>query len=312
MFVAIWALNNIIAYKLLTAYPGVPSNSYRYQTTNNFEKLFDQECTENTSIITASILLVLRMHIELTRFLENNTPNAKFDINRRLRLGSTGLEWNDSAKIREIIIVNKDDKDEEKDLQKRNRQLKREKQCQKQVAKAKTCLTKAEICQQVDRNTNNNQNTDNNQDVGFPTPGTSFFIPPTPSAPLFGFSAFGALFLSFSTPNALFFSLFILGAVPLSLFALGAISFSFLISGVVSFNFFASGTTFFGLPTSHITPLSPSNRGLSFPLFVLLLIFVYLFFLFSPLLDPVVSPTKILMPTPTMLLLSLPLQCIFF
>ncbi len=41
MLVAIWAPNNITAHRLLTAHHGVPSDSYRHQTTNDFEKLLD-------------------------------------------------------------------------------------------------------------------------------------------------------------------------------------------------------------------------------------------------------------------------------
>lgn len=47
---------------------------------------------ENTLIITTRILLVIRMHIETTKFLENGTPNANFDADRRLRIKSTGLD----------------------------------------------------------------------------------------------------------------------------------------------------------------------------------------------------------------------------
>ncbi len=115
MLVAIWAFNNIIAYRLLIACRGVLLDSYRHQTTNDFEKLLDLEGRENTSKITAPILLVLRMHIGPTRFLEDGAPNAKFDADRKLYIGSIGWDWDDSAEIVEAIVAFKDDKDEKED-----------------------------------------------------------------------------------------------------------------------------------------------------------------------------------------------------
>ncbi len=127
----------------------MPSDIYRHQTTNNFEKLLDLEGQENTLMITASIFLVLCMYIEPTRFLEDGAPNAEFDIDRRLRTGSTGLDWDDIA-VAEAITMVEDNEDEEKDPREKNRWLKREKQRQKQAAKAKTRVAKAKTCQQVD------------------------------------------------------------------------------------------------------------------------------------------------------------------
>lgn len=63
MIVALWALNNITAHRLLTACCRVPLDSYQYQITNNFKKLLDLKGEENTSMITVPILLVFRIHI---------------------------------------------------------------------------------------------------------------------------------------------------------------------------------------------------------------------------------------------------------
>lgn len=90
-------------------------------------------------MITALIFLVPCMHIKPTKLIENSAPNAKFDSDKKLCSKSTGLYWDNNTKIEEAIIPNKDDKNKEKDPQERNKQLKREKQCQKQAAKAKTC-----------------------------------------------------------------------------------------------------------------------------------------------------------------------------
>ncbi len=111
MLVVIWALKNITAHRLLTTCHGMPSDSYRHQTTNNFKKLLDLEGKENTWIITAPILLVLYMHIEPMRFLDNGTPNTKFHADGRLCTGSTGLDWDDSI-VAEAIAVVEDNKDE--------------------------------------------------------------------------------------------------------------------------------------------------------------------------------------------------------
>ena len=94
---------------------------------------------ENTSIITVPIFLVLYIHIGHIKLLETNALNAKFDADGRLRLGFISLDKNDSAAIEEAIVTDKNDKNEEKDLQKSNKQLKRQKQCQKQAVKAKIC-----------------------------------------------------------------------------------------------------------------------------------------------------------------------------
>ena len=138
MLFAIWALNNITPHRLFTARREVSSDSYHHLTTNDCEKLLDQEDIENTLMITVSIFLVLCMHIGLTRLLENGAFNDKFDADRRLCLGSTSLDWDDGAKIKDVITVNKDNKDEEKDPREKNRWLKKRKQYQKWATKAKT------------------------------------------------------------------------------------------------------------------------------------------------------------------------------
>ncbi len=93
-------------------------------------------------MITAPILLVLHMHIGPTHFLKDSALNAEFNADRRLHTGSTGLDWDDSA-VAEAIAAVKDNKDEDEDPREKNRRLKKEKQCQKQAAKAKTCVAKA-------------------------------------------------------------------------------------------------------------------------------------------------------------------------
>ncbi len=66
------------------------------------------------------------MHIEPTKFLEDGAPNAEFDVDGRLRIGSTGLDRDDNA-VAEAITAVENDKDEKEDPRKKNRHLKREK-----------------------------------------------------------------------------------------------------------------------------------------------------------------------------------------
>ncbi len=91
----------------------MPSDNYRYQTTNNFEKLLDLKGKENTLIITAPILLVFCMHIGPTRFLEDGASNAEFDADGKLRTGSTGLDWDNSTVAEAIATVENDENEEE-------------------------------------------------------------------------------------------------------------------------------------------------------------------------------------------------------
>lgn len=70
----------------------MPSNSYHYETNDNFEKLLDQEGAENTLMIALPILLVICMHIGPTKLLKDNTSNVEFDGDGRLRTVSTDLD----------------------------------------------------------------------------------------------------------------------------------------------------------------------------------------------------------------------------
>ncbi len=70
------------------------------------------------------------MHIGPTTLLEDSAPNAEFDAERRLRPGSTGLDWDERGEIEGAIATDEDSKDEE-DPREKNKRLKREKQCQK-------------------------------------------------------------------------------------------------------------------------------------------------------------------------------------
>lgn len=77
-------MNNITSYRLLCAHCGILSDSLRYQTTGNFEKLLLQEGTENTTKIATPVLLAIKMHIRSTRLSENNAANAEYDSEEKL------------------------------------------------------------------------------------------------------------------------------------------------------------------------------------------------------------------------------------
>ena len=70
----------------------MPSDHYRHQTTNDFEKLLEQEDAKNISKVATPILLTIGMHIGPTRFLEVGPPNAKYDLERRLCKRCTGAD----------------------------------------------------------------------------------------------------------------------------------------------------------------------------------------------------------------------------
>ena len=55
----------------------MPSDHYRYQTTNNFEKLLKQKDTKNISKMATLIFLTIGMHIKPTKLLEVGSSNAK-------------------------------------------------------------------------------------------------------------------------------------------------------------------------------------------------------------------------------------------
>ena len=124
MLIVIWDINYIIAHKLLIIYCKMPSDSFYYQTINNFEKFLDQKSAKNTSKTLASILLIIRIYIRPIKLLENGALNTKFNADERLHLRSTSLDREDGAKIKKAITANKgvkDNKDKEKYPRKKNR-----------------------------------------------------------------------------------------------------------------------------------------------------------------------------------------------
>ena len=111
MLVAFQAFNNETAHRLLTACHGVPSDHYRHQSTNNFEKLLEQKNAKNISKVAIPIFLTIRMHIGPTRLLEVSPSNAEYDLEGKLNKRCTGANWGDDGEIKEAMAAD-DDKDD--------------------------------------------------------------------------------------------------------------------------------------------------------------------------------------------------------
>lgn len=56
------------------------------------------------------------MYIRPTRLLEDGSPNARFNADKKLRSESISLDKDNNDKIKEAIAMDKNDKDEKKDL----------------------------------------------------------------------------------------------------------------------------------------------------------------------------------------------------
>ena len=90
--IGIWAINYFTVHRILNAYIDVAFDDYKYHTINNFEKLRkEKDGSDNTSVITTSILLRIGMHIGSTGFLDDNAPDVVFSLDGRIREGSIPL-----------------------------------------------------------------------------------------------------------------------------------------------------------------------------------------------------------------------------
>lgn len=99
-----------------------------------------------------------------------------------------------------------------------------------------------------DQDANDNQNTDDYLDIGFPISGTL----------LLNFPTLGSLSLGFPTPDTHFLSFFALGAIPLNLFILCTILFSPFAASITSsgpLNCGFSSFLFCFLPHFYSSPL---------------------------------------------------------
>lgn len=75
----------LIVHRLFNACIRVTSNSYCYQTNNNFEKFQDLKDVENNSPITILILIAIPIYIMLIKFLKNNASKIKYNLDKTIR-----------------------------------------------------------------------------------------------------------------------------------------------------------------------------------------------------------------------------------
>lgn len=121
MLIVLRTLNNITTHRLITAGHEVLLDHYRHETTNDFEKLLDQEDAKNISKVATPILLTIGLHIGPTRLLEVGPPNAVYDLEERLHEGCTGADWGDEGEIEEAMTADNDEDDDAKDPQDKTR-----------------------------------------------------------------------------------------------------------------------------------------------------------------------------------------------
>lgn len=72
--------------------------------------------TKNTLIVTTPILLTIDMYIGLIRLLEVGPPNAKYNLEERLREGYTDMDWGDKGEIKEAMAIGNNKNNDNKDL----------------------------------------------------------------------------------------------------------------------------------------------------------------------------------------------------
>lgn len=124
--IAIQAINNFTVHRLLNPRAGVMSDTFCYHTTNNWEKLIDQEDEENTASIATPILTTICMYIRSTRFLEKRRPEIEYNADGAICGRCSGLDWRNNHE-EEVAkeTINKDDDDET--LKQKARQIRKEK-----------------------------------------------------------------------------------------------------------------------------------------------------------------------------------------
>ncbi len=91
------------------------SDHYWHQTTNDFEKLLEQENVENTSKVAYPIFLIINMHIWPTRLLEVDLFNTKYNLEGKLCEGCTGIDEGHESEIEEDMATRKNKEDDDKD-----------------------------------------------------------------------------------------------------------------------------------------------------------------------------------------------------
>lgn len=75
-----------------------------------------QKVVENISKISTPIILIIDMHIRPTKLLEVSPSNARYNLERKLREGCTGADWDNNGKIEEAMPANDDKDNDEENL----------------------------------------------------------------------------------------------------------------------------------------------------------------------------------------------------
>lgn len=108
MLVTIQTLNNIIVYKLFYACCKKLSDLYRYHRISNLENQFNQESRENTTQINNSIIIIIKIYIRLSKFLEKTLFPTKYDLKKRTYREFQALDWGNNKEIKEIMTAAED------------------------------------------------------------------------------------------------------------------------------------------------------------------------------------------------------------
>lgn len=108
-------MNNITAYRILHTCYEILLDSFRHQTTSDFDKLIEQNGNKNTAKIATPIFLIIKIHIGPNRLLEYGVAIANYDSEGRLCGRCQGFDWSDYREIKEAVADAKDDKNEVED-----------------------------------------------------------------------------------------------------------------------------------------------------------------------------------------------------
>lgn len=83
--IIIHAINNFTIYKIFYIYSRISFNKYKYHTTNNFERLIEEESLKITFIIKTLILTIIGICIGPTRISEADAPEVIFDTDGKIQ-----------------------------------------------------------------------------------------------------------------------------------------------------------------------------------------------------------------------------------
>ena len=80
-------------YKILNACMATSFKSYKYHITNNFKKLLkEKKDSKNICTITTLILLIFKINIRPCEFLDTNTPEIIFGLDKKISQTSINIK----------------------------------------------------------------------------------------------------------------------------------------------------------------------------------------------------------------------------